>query len=91
MTVGFRYKIVSRLGKGSSGSVYLAKNLITNENVAIKVAKADDYAGVMQLQNESKILRILSRESSVAALKSFALLANFAYLVIDLAKVSLQN
>ena len=89
--VGYRYQIIKRLGEGSSGSVYLATNTITDDRIAIKIAQTKDDVSVMQLQNESKILKILSKESNVAALRSFAVQSNLTYLVMDLALSSLQT
>ena len=45
-----RWKIVKKLGQGAFGEIYQAKNVITNEMVAIKVEKVSSTKQVLKLE-----------------------------------------
>lgn len=86
-----RYEITSRLGEGSGGSVYSAKNIITDEVVAVKASEMNNEAEFYQLKNESNILRLIAKSCCSVNLKSFTCDSNYAYLVSEIAKISLDQ
>lgn len=70
-----RYKIESKIGSGSFGDVYLAKDIKTGEEVAIKVETADvkhqclstEYQACRLLQNTGRVPRVRAFETTPAA------------------------
>jgi tau tubulin kinase len=45
-----RWKIIKKIGQGAFGETYQAKNIITGENVAIKIEKIDTKKQVLKLE-----------------------------------------
>lgn len=63
-----RYQIISQIGNGFSGNVYLAKNVHTGGNVVIKQATADDsYIGDSVRRSYRNECRALSMQASFHA------------------------
>lgn len=77
-----KYKVISRLGDGSYGTVYLANNLLTKTNVAmkkihkIKENEIDD----MEIKNEVNILQKLDHPNIVKIIEFYS--APKAYYII---------
>ena len=63
-----KYLIIEKIDQGSFGSIYLAKNKETNENVAIKLEKRNQIRPI--LEREAYILFYL-RGHGIPELKSF--------------------
>jgi serine/threonine protein kinase len=57
-----KFKLVSCLGRGSFGALYAAKNLKSNEEVAVKLEKLNSPSP--QLQYEAQIYRNLNSGSN---------------------------
>ncbi|CAM9172758.1 unnamed protein product [Lampetra planeri] len=55
--VGGKYKLVRKIGSGSFGDIYLAMNITTGEEVAVKLES--QKARHPQLLYESKLYKIL--------------------------------
>ena len=52
---GTKFEIVSRIGSGSFGEIYLARNKKTGEEVAVKVEELPKACAKSQLRREAKI------------------------------------
>ena len=59
-TLDDRYELISRIGEGGMGIVYLARDVVRSIDVAVKVLRAE-YAGMPQ------IARMFEREASLSA------------------------
>ena len=56
MLINNKYEIIQLIGKGGFSKVYLAKNNITNEYVAIKMEKLQTTTPVLKTEAEIYIL-----------------------------------
>ena len=67
-----KYKILSNIGQGSYGNVYLAMNIYTNEKVAIKkIYKTTDEESESEIINEIEILKKLNHPDIVKVLEFY--------------------
>ena len=68
-----KYKILSKLGEGSFGTVYLAQNKYTNEKVAMKEIKKSnkDLLSDGEIRDEIDILKKLDHPDIVRIIESF--------------------
>ena len=69
--LGQRYKILATLGEGGMGAVYLAEDLTTHTNVAVKLLKkmyADDPEVLARFDREAQAMTVLSHPHIVRAL-----------------------
>ena len=73
------YKRIKYLGSGSYGSVYMAKNISTDNIVAIKIIEKQEENMVddMEIQNEINILKKLSHPNIVKVYEFFDSPLNF--------------
>jgi serine/threonine protein kinase len=55
--IGGKYDILSKLGQGGSGIVYLAKKIGTNERYAIKTLSTDEDNAIKLLKRETETLK----------------------------------
>ncbi len=55
--IGGKYDILSKLGQGGSGVVYLAKKLGTNERYAIKTLSTEEDNAIKLLSRETETLK----------------------------------
>lgn len=60
-----RYQIVSQLGRGGMGSVFLARDLLLNRNVALKLPTIDprDLNGIERFYREARLAATLKHPS----------------------------
>ena len=77
-----KYKLSEKISEGSFGFVYKAKNIRTNEYVAIKIENKSEQ--IKSLKNEAKIYQYLGKLDGFPQLKTFGTNDTFNYLVIDL-------
>lgn len=75
-----RYKLGSKLGTGSFGTVFRAKNVRTGEDVAIKIEPKT--TGL--LANEARIYRYLMTMEHIPRIRWFGTIDNISFLVLDL-------
>jgi serine/threonine protein kinase len=75
------YKLVSLLGQGSFGDVWLAHNLLADINVAIKFYGTLDQKGIEEFRNEFKIAYKL-RHPNLLNINHFDVYENCPYLVM---------
>ena len=73
------YKRIKYLGSGSYGSVYMAKNIATDNIVAIKIIEKEEGNMIddMEIQNEINILKKLSHPNIVKVYEFFDSPLNF--------------
>ena len=69
-----KYKVISRLGDGSYGTVYLAMNLFTRTNVAMKKINKvkENEIDEMEIKNEIDILKKLDHPNIVKILEFYS-------------------
>ena len=79
--IGSKFKIISPISHGAFGKVFLAINLKTGLEVAVKVEPLS--ADHPQLSFEAKLLRLLSGGSGVPELHWFGLEANHDILAME--------
>ena len=81
------YKRIRELGSGSYGSVYMAKNNVTDNIVAIKVIEKvqENMIDDMEIQNEINILKTLSHPNIVKIYEFYDSPINY-YIVTNIAK-----
>ncbi|KAI1735516.1 kinase-like protein [Xylaria scruposa] len=60
---GGGYRVISKLGYGLYSTVWLARNLRTNQHVALKVLTADSFGGVKDTFELEVLKRITSRHA----------------------------
>ena len=82
-----KYSLISKIDEGSFGSIYLAKNIITNEEVAVKVEKRKQYKPL--LEKEAYILFYL-RGPGLPEIKTFGKTAYYNILIQTLLGPSLS-
>ena len=68
-----KYEILSRLGSGSFGNVYVARNKITDEKVALKQIKksTSNLLSDGEIKDEIEILKTLDHPDIVRIIESF--------------------
>jgi serine/threonine protein kinase len=84
-----KYKILTKIGSGSFGSIFKGINIRTNEKVAIKIESISDEMKL--LKHESNIYRLLSNIDGVPKIKWYGKDETYYYMVIDLYGKSLQD
>jgi serine/threonine protein kinase len=84
-----KYRISKRLGKGSFGEVYQGTDLLTQEQVAIKIEPST--SSHPQLQYESRVLRILEGTRGIPKLHFSGKDQHNIFMVIDLLGPSLED
>ena len=87
-TIFKKYKILKIIGKGSFGSVYKGKNIITNEPVAIKVEDISAPGNI--LQHEAYILFYL-KNYGIPEFKSYGVYKRYRMLVQSLLGENTEN
>ncbi len=87
MIISNRYKIVSKLGNGSFGSVYKGVNIRTNDGVAIKVESRDKELGL--LKREAMFYNCIVGYEGFPQIKWFGVDKSNVYMVINLMKYPL--
>lgn len=77
-----KYNVISTLGEGSYGTVYLAENLLTKNKVAMKKIKKikENIIDEMEIKNEIEILKQLDHPNIVRILEFYS--THKAYYII---------
>lgn len=87
--LGSRYLLGEKLGGGSFGEIYVAENVNTSEEVAVKVEMKNNK--IQLLKNESAIYRLLQGGVGIPNIKYYGSDDNQNALVMDLLGKSLQT
>ena len=88
MLINGRYKLLKRIGSGAFGLIFSAKNVNTNEIVAIKL---EPTAQMDTLTHEAAVLMKLSGIPGIPSLRYYGVPDHNRYMVIDLLGKSLQT
>ncbi|XP_059534732.1 casein kinase I-like [Myotis daubentonii] len=87
--VGEKYKLVKKIGAGSFGDVYLAINITSGEEVAVKLEPKK--ARYPQLLYESKLYKILQGGVGIPRMRWYGQEKEYNVLVLDLLGPSLED
>ena len=79
-----KYKLISKIGEGCYGTVFLAMNLITKQNVAIKKINKikENEIDDLEVKNEINILRNLDHPNIVKIIEFYST-ENAYYIITD--------
>lgn len=88
MLIANKYEIINNINRGTFGALFKAKNIRTNELVAIKIEKK---IIINTLKYEAKIYTFLKNINGFPKLKWFGCDDKYNYLVIDLLGQSLKQ
>jgi len=77
-----RWKVNKKIGQGAFGDIYQAKNIMTNDSVAIKVEKVDSKKQVLKL--EVAVLKRLQDCTYVCRFITCGRFGDFNYMVMEL-------
>lgn len=89
LRVAGKYRLGGKIGSGSFGEIYLGVNVQTNEEVAIKLERANTRHP--QLLYESKLYRLLQGGVGVPNIHWFGVEGDFNVMVLDLLGPSLED
>lgn len=89
LRIGNKYRLGRKLGEGSFGDVFMGKNIISNDEVAIKLENRN--AKHPQLHIEAKFLKMLQGGVGIPKLKWAGVEGDYNCLVMDLLGPSLEH
>ena len=83
-----RYKLLKRVGSGTFGLIFSAKNVITDELVAVKL---EPTSQIDTLTHEAAVLQRLAGTPGIPTLRYYGIPDHNRYMVIDLFDKTLQG
>ncbi|OLL24435.1 Casein kinase I hhp1 [Neolecta irregularis DAH-3] len=89
LRVGNKYRIGRKIGSGSFGDIYLGTNIISGEEIAIKLESVK--AKHPQLEYEARVYRALAGGVGIPFVRWFGTECDYNALVIDLLGPSLED
>ncbi|KAI8342360.1 kinase-like domain-containing protein [Chlamydoabsidia padenii] len=89
LRVGNKYRIGRKLGSGSFGDIYLGTNVVTDEEVAIKLESVK--AKHPQLEYEAKVYKSLLGGVGISKVRWYGTECDYNAMVIDLLGPSLED
>ncbi|GAA5973463.1 hypothetical protein JCM8115_005955 [Rhodotorula mucilaginosa] len=89
LRVGGKYRIGKKIGSGSFGDIYLGVNIISGEEVAIKLESVK--AKHPQLEYEAKVYKTLAGGVGVPFVRWFGVECDYNAMVLDLLGPSLED
>ncbi|RKP35725.1 kinase-like domain-containing protein [Dimargaris cristalligena] len=89
LRIGNKYKLGRKIGSGSFGEIYLGTNIVTNEDVAVKLELVK--AKHPQLEYEAKIYKNLAGGVGIPFVRHFGVENQYNCMVIDLLGPSLED
>ncbi|XP_067931304.1 casein kinase I-like [Watersipora subatra] len=84
-----KFKVIKKLGAGSFGDIYMAINVTTGEEVAVKMEASSSRHP--QLHYESKLYKLLSGGVGIPEAKYYGQESEYNVLVMDLLGPSLED
>ncbi|OWT43391.1 casein kinase I isoform epsilon [Pochonia chlamydosporia 170] len=89
LRVGDKYRIVRKIGSGSFGEIYLGRNIISGEEIAVKLEPVN--AKYPQLQYEARIYKYLAGGLGIPRVRWFGVEGGYNAMVLDLVGPSLED
>ncbi|KAJ6620908.1 kinase-like protein [Mycena sp. CBHHK59/15] len=89
LRVGRKYRLKKKIGSGSFGDIYLAINVVSGEEVAVKLEPVN--AKYPLLEHETKVYKILAGGLGVPVVRWFGIEGDYNVMVLDLLGHSLEN
>ncbi|KAJ2723257.1 serine/threonine protein kinase [Coemansia sp. Benny D115] len=89
LRIGNKYRLGRKIGSGSFGDIFLATNVVTNEEVAAKLESVK--ARHPQLEYETKVYKALSGGVGIPFVRYFGMEHDYNAMVIDLLGPSLED
>ncbi|ODV89910.1 hypothetical protein CANCADRAFT_19333, partial [Tortispora caseinolytica NRRL Y-17796] len=89
LRIGGKYRVQRKIGSGSFGEIYLGVNIISGEEVAIKLESV--RARHPQLEYEARVYKALSGGVGVPFVRHYGTERDYNTLVIDLLGPSLED
>lgn len=89
LRIASKYRVGRKIGSGSFGDIYLAINIQTNEQVAVKLEKV--HTAHPQLLYESRLYRLFQGEIGIPALYWYGVDGSNNVLVMELLGPSLED
>ncbi|KAK4764140.1 hypothetical protein SAY87_013578 [Trapa incisa] len=87
--VGNKFRLGRKIGSGSFGEIYLGTNIVSNEEVAIKLENVKTKHP--QLLYESKLYKLLQGGTGIPNVRWFGVEGDYNALVMDLLGPSLED
>tara|TARA_B100000508_G_C11461652_1_gene279529 strand:- start:1021 stop:1833 length:813 start_codon:yes stop_codon:yes gene_type:complete len=91
MLINNKYEIIQLIGKGGFSKVYLAKNNITNEYVAIKMEKLQTTTPVLKIEAEIYILLQKRKINISPKFKCYGIYKKYSYIVLEFIDTTLTS
>ena len=88
LKLGGKYKMGKKLGSGAFGEVFMAKEIATGDEVAVKVES--NRTRHPQLLHEAKLIKIL-KGKGIPELKGAIIEGDYNVMVMELLGPSLEN
>ncbi|KAJ1964398.1 serine/threonine protein kinase [Dipsacomyces acuminosporus] len=89
LRIGNKYRLGRKIGSGSFGDIFLAVNVVTNEEVAVKLEAVK--ARHPQLEYETKIYKALAGGVGIPFIRYFGVEHDYNAMIIDLLGPSLED
>lgn len=89
LRVGSKFRLKKRIGAGSFGEIYSGENVVTHEEVAIKLESINTRPP--QLSSESKIYKMLAGGVGIPSIKWYGVEGDYNVMVIELLGKSLED
>ncbi len=89
LRVGKKFRLGKKIGSGSFGDIYHGTNLISGEEVAIKLESIDSKHP--QLEYESRVYKYLSGGIGIPFMRWYGREGDYNAMVIDLLGPSLED
>ncbi|KAJ2079761.1 serine/threonine protein kinase [Coemansia sp. RSA 988] len=89
LRIGNKYRLGRKIGSGSFGDIFLAVNVVTNEEVAVKLEPVK--ARHPQLEYENRIYKALAGGVGIPFIRYFGVEHDYNAMIIDLLGPSLED
>lgn len=83
-----KYELLEKIGEGNFGKIFIGKNQITQELIAIKI---DELNSNIMLKNEARIYKLLNNIKGIPNMRNFGIDGKYQYLILDLLDKNLEQ